>query len=137
MVWPRLREKAMRKILIPALAGFLGFLASLSAMAADDVGLLRVLVVQPTDLSAYVREVGTLQGLLKKAGSPARLRVWEATYAGPDTGTVVVSIEVPNLAALAKITELESSNAEISAELKKVRGMRKAVSDSLYDLISH
>jgi hypothetical protein len=137
MVWPRLREKAMRKILLTALAGFLGFLASLSAMAADDAGLLRVLVVQPTDLSAYVREVGTLQGLLKKAGSPARLRVWEATYAGPDTGTVVVSIEVPNLAALAKITELESSNAEISAELKKVRGMRKAVSDSLYDLISH
>jgi hypothetical protein len=127
----------MRKILLLALAGFLGSLVSLASMAADDAALMRVLVVQPTDVSAYVHEVEALQALFKKTGTPARIRVWQATYAGSDTGAVVVSIEVSNLAALAKLNDTMKTNAEIGAEMKKIVGMRKVVSDSLYDLISH
>jgi hypothetical protein len=127
----------MRKTLIAVIVGIVGFMASLSATAAEDAGLLRVLVVQPSDLSTYVREVENLQALFKKAGNSARLRVWQATYAGPDAGTVVVSVEVANLDALAKLNDLVKSNAEIGAEMKKIGGMRRIISDSLYDLLSH
>jgi len=96
-----------------------------------------VLAVQPTDAAAYVHEVDALQALLKKTGTPARIRVWQATYAGADTGAVVVTIEVSNLAALAKLNDTMKTNTEIAAEMKKIVGMRKAVSDSLYDLVSH
>jgi hypothetical protein len=128
----------MRKIaLSAAIAGILALLASLSAGAADDDGLMRVLVVQPTDLAAYVREVENLQALLKKAGQTTRLRVWQASYAGPDTGSVVVSIEVANLAALAKLVESLKTSPDLASEMKKINGLRKVISDSVFDLISH
>jgi hypothetical protein len=128
----------MRKIaLSAAIAGILALLASLSAGAADDDGLMRVLVVQPTDLAAYVREVENLQALLKKAGQTSRLRVWQASYAGPDTGSVVVSIEVANLAALAKLVESLKTSPDLASEMKKINGLRKVISDSVFDLISH
>jgi len=126
----------MRAILPAALAAVLGMFASLTAFAADDAGLLRVLAVQPTDVSAYVHEVEGLQALLKKTGNPARIRVWKASFAGADTGAVVVSVEVANLAALAKLEETIKTNPELAAQMKKISGMREVVSDSLYDLIS-
>src|ERR1017187_6422782 len=67
-------------------------------------------------------------------GLQITLRVWRATYAGPDTGTIVLSAERPNLAAVATISDSVKKNQEIAAEMKKINGMRKIVSDSLYDL---
>jgi hypothetical protein len=126
----------MRRILLSAaLAGAFGLAASGSALADDT--LLRVLAVQATDLPGYLKEVDALQALLKKTGQPVRIRVWQATYAGPDSGAVVVTIEMPDLAALAKLNDAEKTNPELAAALKKVRAMRKVVSDSLYDLASH
>ena len=120
-----------------AVAGAFGLLASLSAAAADAPPVLRVLVVQTADVPGYVHEVETLQGLLKKAGQPAILRVWRATYAGPDTGSIVVSIETANLAAVAKIEEALRTNPDLAAEMKKINGLRKIVSDGLYEQLSH
>ena len=97
----------------------------------------RVIVVQTADVPGYVHEVETLQGLLKKAGVPATLRVWRASYAGADTGSIVVIVEVPNLAGIAKIEDSLRTNPDLAAEMKKINGMRKIVSDSLYELLSH
>src|SRR5882672_12061576 len=99
-----------------AFAGVFGLIASLSAVAADTA-VSRVIVVQTADVPGYVHEVETLQALLKKAGVPATLRVWRATYAGADTGSIVVTVEVPNLAGIAKdrkSTRLNSSHTVIS-----------------------
>lgn len=126
----------MKKIILSAaLAGLFGLGASLAAVAADST-VLRVLAVQTNDVPGYAREVETLQALYKKAGQPVTLRVWRATYAGADTGTIVVTAELPNLAALAKMADSMRSNPDISAEMNKIGGMRKIVSDSLYELLT-
>ena len=119
-----------------ALAGIFGLIASLSAVAADTA-VSRVIVVQTADVPGYVHEVETLQALLKKAGVPATLHVWRATYAGPETGSIVVTVEVPNLAGIAKVEDTLRTNPELAAEMKKINGMRKIVSDSLFDWLSH
>jgi len=119
-----------------AFMGVLGLIASLSAAAADSA-VSRVIVVQTADVPGYVHEVETLQALLKKAGVPATLRVWRASYAGSDTGSIVVTVEVPNLAGIAKVEDTVRTNPDLAAEMKKISAMRKIVSDSLYDLLSH
>src|SRR5258708_9483031 len=119
-----------------AFAGIFGLIASLSAVAADTA-VWRVIVVQTGDVPGYVHEVETLQALLKKAGQPATVRVWRATFAGAEAGSIVVTVEVPNLAAIAKIDDLVRTNPDVAAEMKKINGMRKIVSDSLYDLLTH
>jgi len=119
-----------------AFVGIFGLIASLSAVAADTA-VSRVIVVQTADVPGYVHEVETLQALLKKAGVPATLRVWRASYAGSDTGSIVVTVEVPNLAGIAKVEDTIRTNPDLAAEMKKISAMRKIVSDSLYDLLSH
>jgi hypothetical protein len=125
----------MKKIIFSAaIAGLIGLLASMSAAA--DSSVLRVLVVQATDVPAYVHEVETLQALYKKLGQQVTIRAWRATFAGPDTGAIIVSVEVPNLAGLVKLTDAIRTNPEVAAEMKKIGAMRHVVSDSLYDSLS-
>jgi hypothetical protein len=123
-------------VISAAFVGIFGLMASLSAVAADTA-VSRVIVVQTADVPGYVHEVETLQALLKKAGVPATLRVWRATYAGADTGSIVAIVEVPNLAGIAKVEDAIRTNPDLAAEMKKISAMRKIVSDSLYDLLSH
>jgi hypothetical protein len=114
------------------LAGLALFVISAQALAADPV-VLRVIVIETADVSAYVHEVTNLSALSKKAGAPVILRVWKARFAGPNAGTVVVSVEYPNLTALAKNDDLMRSNADLAAEMKKIAAIRKIVSDSIYE----
>ncbi len=126
----------MKKIILSAaFAGLFGLTVSLAALAADST-VLRVLAVQTNDVQGYTHEVEALQALYRKSGQQVTLRVWRATYAGADTGTIVVTAELPNLAALAKMTDSMRSNPEIGAEMNKLGGMRKIVSDSLYELLA-
>jgi hypothetical protein len=96
----------------------------------------RIIVVQTTDLPAYLKEVDTLRGQFKKAGVAVTLRVFRATYAGPEAGAIVVAVEVADLATLGKVNELQKSNADISATLGRIGKLRKIVSDSLYEELS-
>jgi hypothetical protein len=129
--------KNMRKILLSAaFAGLLGLIGSLSA-AADEPTVLRVLLVQTADVPGYVHEVESLRALLKKANVADNIRVWQATYAGPDTGAIVVSIEYPNFAALAKANDALRTNPELAAQMAKINKIRKVLSDSLYNSVSH
>ena len=114
------------------IAGLALILMSAQALAADPV-VMRVIVVETADVSAYVHEVTNLSALSKKAGVPVTLRVWKARFAGPNTGTVVVSVEYPNLTALAKNDDAMRSNAELVAQMKKIASIRKIVSDSVYE----
>ncbi len=125
----------MKKTGLLVLLSALGLTASLSATAAGPA-VTRIIVVQPTDVSAYMHELNVLQSIYKKIGQSIKLRVWRATYAGPEAGSVVVAVEFPDLAALAKLSETARSNAEIGAEMKKIGGMRKIVSDSIYEEVT-
>jgi hypothetical protein len=122
-------KKKSASVLLCALG--LMLIAGTPAWAAEPVAL-RVLVVQPTDLKAYLHELQAAQGIIKKAGMSTKVRIWQAQFAGPEAGTVIVSLEFANLAELAHYYELTRNNAELAAELAKLAPLRKVVSDSLY-----
>ena len=114
------------------LAGLALFLIAAQALAADPV-VMRVIVIETADIPAYMHEVTNLSKLSTKARVPVTVRVWKARFAGPNAGTLVVSIEYPNLAALAKNDEAMRSNADLAAALKRIAAIRKIVSDSIYE----
>jgi len=112
--------------------GLIGFAASLLFAGAANATALRVVVVEVSDVAAYVKALETGKALLKKKGSPAQLRSWLARYAGSDAGSVIVSVEYPNIEALAKDETLMSSDADMIAWLASLGKLRKVVSDSIY-----
>jgi hypothetical protein len=47
------------------------------------------------------------------------------------------TVEAPNLAGIAKIEDTIRTNPDVAAEMKKINGIRKIVSDGIYELLSH
>ena len=122
----------MRKIIL-CMSAVIGIaLWSGSAGAAT----MRVIVVQSTDLKAYLHEVATLRAQFKKIGLPVTLRAWRARFAGSEAGAIVVSVEVPDLATLAKVDDAQKGNSEIAATMQRIEGLRKIASDSIYEELS-
>jgi hypothetical protein len=111
----------------PAIAALL----LLSAPVAE-AAVLRVVTVETTDVPSYLKEVERGNALLKKGGSPARMRVWRGLYAGREAGTIVVQLEYADLGALARDNERFSRDPEMQAWLKSVERLRKVLSDSVY-----
>jgi hypothetical protein len=112
-------------------------LALVSTVATAASTTLRVIAVQTSDIKTYRHEVEVLQGDFKKEGLPVILRVWRATYAGPDTGTIIVTVEVPDLATLAKIQDAGMKpGSAVGATMKRIEAIRKITSDSLYEELS-
>jgi hypothetical protein len=108
------------------------FASSLLASVAHAT-ILRVVVVATDDAAAYEKQIEQGQALLKKMGSTAIIRVWRARYAGEHAGSVVVSIEYPDLVAFANEDKKVGADPEYQAWLKGLNKIRKVVSDSLYD----
>jgi hypothetical protein len=123
------------KLILSVLAVMGLALASAAALPASPV--LRVIAIQTPDIKTYRHEVETLQGEFKKEGLPVTLRVWRATYAGPDTGTIIVTVEVPDIGTLAKIEEaVTKPGSALGATMKRIEAIRKIASDSLYEELS-
>ncbi|MEY2853336.1 MAG: hypothetical protein RL030_468 [Pseudomonadota bacterium] len=126
----------MKKTLLSAAAvGIIGLTASLTARAAEPP-VLRVIIVQTADVPAYVRELETLKSIYKKHGLDITVDAYQATYAGPEAGSVAVTVQVANLAALAKMNEITRTQPDVVAEMKKIGAMRKIVSDSVYEKLT-
>lgn len=118
------------KSLLLALAAF--FIPLLLA-SQSHATIQRVVVIKTDDVAAYVKELRKGQEMLDKMGSVQKLRVWRARFAGPDAGTVSVSVEYADLAEMAEDDKKVGANPEFQAWLKKLATMRRIVSDSLYD----
>ena len=118
------------KITLSLVAVALLLVASTPALAADTV--LRVVVVQTDDVAGYVEQLEQGKALLKKNGSPAKLRIWRASFAGPETGSVVVSMEFESLQVLAAEMAKLADNAEFQTWLKGLDEIRTILSDSIY-----
>jgi hypothetical protein len=123
-------EGIMRRAIISCCA-ILG-LALLSGIASAS-SIQRVIIVQSSNLTAYVNEIDTLRSQFKKAGIAVTLRVWRARFAAAETGTIVVTIEVADLTTLAKVDALQESDPGIAATMGRIAKVRKIVSDSLYE----
>ena len=109
----------------------LGIGASNSALAQSK-GYLRVLVVSTEDLPGYVHELDNGRRILKRLGIGVQTRVWHATFAGPEAGSVVVTQEYDSFAAFAEAVKKTGADAEYAQWIKSLDKMRKIASDSLY-----
>jgi hypothetical protein len=112
------------KFLVAALA----CLAAITVQAATA----RMVVIQTSDTATYVQAIAKGQALLKSKGSPAVLRVWRAQYAGDKTGSIVVSVEYPDLAALAKDNTMMATDPDLKAWLQSLDKLRTVQSDGIY-----
>jgi len=121
----------MSKILTGLIAA-----AALSLLAAGNAiagsGYLRVVVVKTDNVAAYMQELDKGRAMMKKLGINVTLRIWKATYAGPETGTVVVSQEYASFAAFAEAQSKSTADAQFAAWLAGLDKVRTIVSDSLY-----
>jgi hypothetical protein len=110
--------------------------AALSLLLAGNAlagsGYLRVIVVKSDNVGAYVQELEKGRAMLKKLGVNVTLRIWKATYAGPETGTVVVSQEYASFAAFAEAQTKSTADPQFSAWVAGLDKLRTIVSDSLY-----
>ncbi|MFZ0733486.1 MAG: hypothetical protein WAM79_14255 [Candidatus Sulfotelmatobacter sp.] len=109
------------------------FVAVLSSAAfAQKATVLRVVTVKTDDPAAYAQEIEKGRQIMKSLGVQAQTRVWQARFAGPETGAVVVSIEYPSMAAFADAVAKTNASSEYKTWLKGLDKVRKIVSDSLY-----
>lgn len=89
------------------------------------------MVVKTDDVAGYLAQFEKGAAIIKKLGVNAQTRIWHATFAGPNAGSIVVSIEFPNMAALAEGTKI-LTHKDYVAWLKSLDKVRTVVSDSLY-----
>lgn len=113
--------------------GLIALIAAFLCAGIANANTLRVVVLQTADAAAYVKALEEGKAILKTKGSSGVIRAWQATYAGENTGMVVVSVEYPNLEALAKDYALMRNDADLRAWLAGLAKVRKIVSDSIYE----
>ncbi len=108
-------------------------LAALSGVAfAQKATVLRVVIVKTEDPAAYSQELEKGKQIMKSLGIQGQTRVWQARFAGPEAGTVVATIEYPNMAAFADAVAKTNASSDYQTWIKGLDKIRKIVSDSLY-----
>lgn len=118
---------------LAVLAAVAGIAMGLAATAvADSSVVLRVVAIKTADVPAYVQEIDKARGMLKRLGLDVRVRVWRATFAGPDTGNVIVSQEYTSMVGFADGMTKAMADPEYVQWLKNLDKVRTVVSDSLY-----
>lgn len=103
-----------------------------SAAFAQKATVLRVVVLKTDNVAAYLQHIEKGKEIMKKIGVKAQIRVWQATFAGPEAGSIAVAIEYPSMAAFAADATTIGSNSEYQTWLKGLDKVRTIVSDSLY-----
>ena len=118
------------KTLSMVFAVVLGLLAMAGGAQA---AVMRVVVVQTTDVAAYTKELAQVQAHMTRLGGTATIRAWRARFAGSDTGSIVVSVEYKYMAEFAAIDAKMRDDAANVATMKNMDAIRTIISDSLYD----
>ena len=126
----------MMKTLITAV--IFAVTTSLSAATfADGHATLRVVAVSTSNVEAYVAELGKGKQMMAKLTPKMVMRAWQATFAGEETGAVIVSLEYPgSTSAFASAWEKTLKDKNMNAWLKGLGNLRELVSDSLYRELS-
>ena len=103
-----------------------------SAAFAQKTTVLRVVIIKTDDVSAYLQQLEKGKEIMKKLGITQQIRVWQATFAGPNAGSVAAAIEYPSMAAFADADTKTRADKDYQAWLKDTAKIRTIVSDSLY-----
>ena len=111
----------------------LAILLGLSSTAsAQKTTVIRVIIVKTDNPTAYAQALEEGKAIMKKAGITETIHVYQATYAGPNAGSVAVSVEYPSLVALAEAEAKLRADKDYGAWLKTLDKLRTIVSDSIY-----
>jgi hypothetical protein len=101
-------------------------------IAADGPKVLHVLAVKVKgDPAAYVQRVQQLEAIRQRLATGGTLRVWRATVAGSDVGTLYVGIEYANLEAYAQ------ANTKLQADQEWTKTMRDLDASGLREVLSN
>ena len=103
-----------------------------TAAFAQKGTVLRVVIVKTDNVQAYLDQLDKGTEVMKKLGVERQIHVWQATFAGPETGTVVAAIEYPSMSAYSADAEKLMASKEYLAWLHATDALRTIVSDSLY-----
>jgi len=125
-------EFLMRRNAAMAVVALLFVCAASSAAFAQKATVVRVVVVKTDNPAAYAQEIEKGRQIMKGLGVQATTRVFQARFAGPEAGAVVVSIEYPSMDAFADAYKKTSGSSDYQNWLKDLDKVRKIVSDSLY-----
>jgi hypothetical protein len=106
---------------------------ALLGAASAHATVMRVIVVESSDASAYAKALGQGKAMMKAKGLPANIKIWRARFAGDRAGAVVVTAEYAGLEELAKTDAAMASDPELHAWIMSLDKLRKIVSDSLYE----
>ncbi len=126
MIRQRVGVLLVAALIIVALAG--------RSMAADAPKVLNVIAVKVKgDQSVYLEKVKKLNAVMKRLESGGTIRVWRATMAGENAGTIYVGIEYPNLETLAKANAKSQADEEWNRLVKEMdtSGIREVIANSL------
>ena len=122
----------MKRNAAMAVAVLLLVCAASTAAFAQKTTVLRVVVIKTDNPAAYVQEIEKGRQIMKGLGVQQTMRVWQARFAGPEAGAVVVSIEYPSMDAFADAFKKTSASSDYQNWLKDLDKVRKIVSDSIY-----
>jgi len=125
-------EFLMRRNAAMAVVALLFVCAASSAAFAQKATVVRVVVVKTDNPAAYAQEIEKGRQIMKGLGVQATTRVFQARFAGPEAGAVVVSIEYPSMDAFADAYKKTSASSDYQNWLNDLDKVRKIVSDSLY-----
>ncbi len=71
--------------------------------------------------------------MLHQVGVDCTFKVWEAHYAGPETGMVVVALQFANWDMFTRYLNAGQMHPDLGAQMAKFNpSLRKVVSDSVY-----
>src|SRR5258707_878419 len=123
----------MRRNAAMAVVALLFVCAASSAASAQKATVVRVVVVKTDNPAAYAQEIEKGRQIMKGLGVQATTRVFQARFAGPEAGAVVVSIaSIPAWTLFADAYKKTSASSDYQNWLKDLDKVRKIVSDSLY-----
>ncbi len=104
----------------------------LSTAAFAQKKVVRVVIVKTDNAAGYAQSIETGKEIMKKLGITSETHVYQATFAGPEAGTVVVTIEYSSLAALADADAKTHADKDYQAWIKSLAAIRTIVSDSIF-----
>jgi hypothetical protein len=88
--------------------------------------------VEPGKLDDYVAKIASLEKIRARLGASSGMRVWQATLAGANTGTVFVGIQHASLSAYAENAGKLRADPEAGKLLDGLDDIRTIESASLY-----
>jgi len=112
-------------------------MASTGLVLPTDRPILRLVTVDVHGgrVEDFAHELERGRPILRRCGIEAEVRAWAATYSGPDTGKVIVTLEFADFAAFARSEEAYAravTDPEFAAWAEGLVDFRSLASDSLH-----